>query len=307
VTLTVIEAGVQSTVQAGARNGYRHAGVPASGPADALSMALANRLVGQSPEAPSIEIAYGPASFRFGLDVQIAVTGAPASIRIAGAKAEAHHTLKVQAGEAVEIGASTAGARIYLSVNGQLESDTFLGSASTYLPAAFGGHQGRALRKGDQIGLHPLPDVPVAATPEALRLPISRSFALRAVAGPDGPERDHLSDSPFHATARLSRMGIELEGALPPFEAGASRPSAAVFPGALQVTPQGRGFLLLADGQTTGGYPHLLQVIRADRHLMGQIRPLDQVRFLMRSQNAAETALRQKQALLQAWMPEFRL
>jgi allophanate hydrolase subunit 2 len=102
-------------------------------------------------------------------------------------------------------------------------------------------------------------------------------------------------------------MGIELEGSFPGFDGGASRPSSAVFPGALQVTPQGRGFLLLADGQTTGGYPHLLQVIRADRHLMGQIRPMDQIRFLIRTQEMAETALRQKQALLQAWMPEFRL
>jgi biotin-dependent carboxylase-like uncharacterized protein len=307
VTLTVIDPGVQATVQAGARTGFRHAGVPFSGPADAVSMALANRLVGQSPEAPSIEIAYGPAAFRFEVDVQIAVAGAPALVRIAGTEAAQHRTLKVRAGELVEIGAATAGARIYLSVNGRLECETFLGSSSTYLPAALGGHRGRALRKGDQLELSPLPDVSPLETSESLRLPVSRSFALRAVAGPDWVAGSAVSESPFHATARLSRMGIELEGSFPGFDGGASRPSSAVFPGALQVTPQGRGFLLLADGQTTGGYPHLLQVIRADRHLMGQIRPKDQIRFLMRSQELAETALRQKQALLQAWMPEFRL
>jgi len=307
VTLTVIDPGVQATVQAAARAGFRHAGVPASGPADAVSMALANRLVGQPPEAPSIEIAYGPAAFRFEADAQIAIAGALAPVRVSGTQARQHQTLNVRAGEIVEIGAATSGARIYLSVNGGLACDTFLGSSSTYLPAGFGGHHGRALRRGDALGLIPFPDVPPLATPESLRLPVSRSFALRAVPGPDWPERGVLPDTPFQATARLSRMGIELEGGFPVFDGGASRPSAAVFPGALQVTPQGRGFLLLADGQTTGGYPHLLQVIRADRHLMGQIRPMDQIRFLLRSQEAAETALRQKQALLQAWMPEFRL
>lgn len=307
MTLTVIEPGLQATVQAGARAGFRHAGVPASGPADAVSMALANRLVGQAPDAPSIEITYGPATFRFEVDVQIAVAGAPAPLRIAGTEAAPHRTLKVRAGDLVEIDAAASGARIYLSVNGGLTCEAFLGSSSTYMPAAFGGLQGRALRKGDQLELSLFPDVPHIETPESLRLPVSRSFALRAVAGPDWVAGSALTEGPFHATARLSRMGIELEGSFPGFDGGASRPSSAVFPGALQITPQGRGFLLLADGQTTGGYPHLLQVIRADRHLMGQIRPMDQIRFLMRTQDAAETALRQKQALLQAWMPEFRL
>ncbi len=307
MTLSVIDPGLQSSVQAGARTGFRHAGVPAGGPADAVSMALANRLVGQPPEAASIEIAYGPAAFRFGSDVQIAVAGALALVRVAGQEAAQHRTLKARAGDLVEIGPARAGARIYLSVNAGLACEVFLGSASTYMPAGFGGHRGRALRKGDLLDLTPFPDVAPAETPETLRLPVSRSFALRAVTGPDWPEAATVSENPFHATARLSRMGIELEGHFPEFEGGASRPSSGVFPGALQVTPQGRGFLLLADGQTTGGYPHLLQVIRADRHLIGQIRPMDRIRFLMRTQGAAETALQYKQALLQAWVPELRL
>ncbi|HAY05771.1 MAG TPA: hypothetical protein DCY26_03860, partial [Hyphomonas sp.] len=80
-----------------------------------------------------------------------------------------------------------------------------------------------------------------------------------------------------------------------------------VLPGALQVTPSGRGFLLLADGQTTGGYPHILQVIRADRHLLGQLRPKDRIQFLLRSQTESEAALLAKQKLLETWLPGFRL
>jgi allophanate hydrolase subunit 2 len=102
-------------------------------------------------------------------------------------------------------------------------------------------------------------------------------------------------------------MGVEIDGPFSALGAAGLRPSSAVFPGALQVTPQGRGFLLLPDGQTTGGYPHVLQVIRADRHLLGQLRPGDSIRFLLRTQAQAEEALRAKQALLKAWLADFCL
>jgi allophanate hydrolase subunit 2 len=102
-------------------------------------------------------------------------------------------------------------------------------------------------------------------------------------------------------------MGAEIDGPFPSISEAGLKPSSAVLPGALQVTPQGRGYLLLPDGQTTGGYPHLLQVIRADRHLLGQLRPGDSLRFLLRLQAEAEAALAAKQALIAAWVPDLRL
>ena len=137
---------------------------------------------------------------------------------------------------------------------------------------------------------------------------MTASYALRVVAGPDWTGGDAiLAGSVYRVTPRLSRMGIEIDGAFPAVSDAALKPSSAVFPGALQVTPQGRGFLLLPDGQTTGGYPHVLQVIRADRHLLGQLRPGDSLRFVMRTQGQAEAALHAKQALLESWVPDFRL
>ncbi len=308
MSLTVLDPGVQCTVQAVPRHGLRHAGVPMSGPADAVSMALANRLVGREASAPCLEITYGPASFRFGATAQISVAGGAASVRVGGIQRAAHVTLDVQAGDEVEIGAVTAGARVYLAMSGSLQAETFLGSASTYLPAGFGGFEGRALRKGDRLEIADAPIAPFAETPGALRLPLGGSFALRVVAGPDLPEPDGFpwADT-FSVTPRLSRMGAEIEGRFPVRSNNGLAPSSAVFPGALQVTPEGRGFLLLADGQTTGGYPHLLQVIRADRHLLGQLRPGSRLRFLHRTQDRAEADLRAKQAVLEAWMPDFRL
>ncbi len=308
MSILVVNPGVQCTVQAAPRRGFRHAGVPFSGAADPVSMALANRLVAQPVEEPCLEISYGPAAFAFEAPLQIALTGAPALVQLNGVPCEVHTVIDVSPGDKLELGAAIAGARIYLAVAGRLQADTFLRSASTYLPAGFGGHGGRALVKGDRIAVEDIAVVPAASTPETLRLPITASYALRAVAGPDlEAEPAALQSSVYRVSNRLSRMGAEIEGDFPPLGNAGLKPSSAVFPGALQVTPQGRGFLLLPDGQTTGGYPHLLQVIRADRHLLGQLRPGDSVRFLLRTQAQAEDALKSKQALLASWMPDFRL
>ncbi len=308
MSLRVPDPGIQCTVQASARDGLRHAGVPTCGPADPVSMALANRLVGKPAAASCLEIAFGPASFQFESQTQIALTGARATARVGGVEQRFHTTISLKAGDTLEIGPASAGARIYLAVSGELPADPFLGSASTYLPAGFGGHEGRALRKGDRLQTASVNGLPQLETPQALRLPVSASYALRAVEGPDWiPGAHRLTNAMYHVTQRLSRMGAEIDGDFPSFPDAGLKPSAAVFPGALQVTPQGRGFLLLPDGQTTGGYPHLLQVIRADRHLMGQLRPGDSLRFLMCTQAQAEAALRAKQVLLETWMPDFRL
>lgn len=307
MTLRVLVPGAQTTIQAAPRTGLRHTGVPASGPADAVSMALANRLVAQGPCVPCLEITYGAASFRFETAMQIGIAGAAARIKVGGQDRPPHQTLDVRVGEDVEIGPVRTGVRVYLAVSGRLDVEVMLGSGSTYMPAGFGGYGGRALRKDDVLSVLPSGCVPEVVTPSALRLAPSASYALRAVAGPDlagAPGIDWAGT--FVISSRLSRMGAEIEGAFPA-QAGGLTPSSAVFPGALQVTPKGHGFLLLADGQTTGGYPHLLQVIRADRHLLGQLRPGDRVQFLQISQTRAEEALRAKQALLQSWMPEFRL
>ncbi len=197
---------------------------------------------------------------------------------------------------------------MYLAIAGNLQAEDFLGSGSTYLPARFGGHEGRALQKGDVLQIGAASPVPPLTTPEPLKLPPTAAYALRVVAGPDLPDNaDTFANAVFRVTPRCSRMGVEIGGPFPALGAASLRPSSAVFPGALQVTPQGRGFLLLPDGQATGGYPHVLQVIRADRHLLGQLRPGDSVRFLQRTQAQAEEALHAKQALLQAWLPDFRL
>ena len=308
MSVTIVQPGPQATLQAAARRGYRHMGVPNSGPADPLSMALANRCVGNPCDATSIEFTYGPVAVRFEADMSFAFAGANAVATLNGEPVAPHAAQFAAAGSTLELAPFSTGLRVYLSIAGGFAADMMLGSQSTYLPAGLGGHGGRALKAGDQLAQRtsPAPSDNLCATPDNMKPALGSSFALRAVIGPDaGQEAGALFDEPFKLTNRADRMGVEIVGAIPqPAQSGA-KPSAAIFPGALQVPEAGKGFLLLPDAQTTGGYPHLLQVIRADRHLLGQLRPGSRITFLRRSVDEAAQITRAKQAHIRTWLPDF--
>lgn len=310
MSLQVLAAGPQTTVQGAPRIGLRHHGVPLGGPADPLSMALANRLVGRPPWASALEIALGPARLRFSAATRFALTGAQAKLRLDGRAVPWHRTLPASAGSVLEIGPCLAGARVYLALAATLAADVFMDSTSTYLPAGVGGHQGRALRAGDVLAWTGEDrTLPLLETPRQLRPPLARRWTLRVVPGPDWPAGATLAElAGLRVGARMDRMGLALAGGgLPEVAQAAARSSEALFPGAIQRTPDGKGFLLLADGQTTGGYPHLLQVVRADRHLAGQLRQGDDLRLLAVDQATAQAALAHKHALMAHWLPGLRL
>ena len=136
---------------------------------------------------------------------------------------------------------------------------------------------------------------------------------LRATPGPEVEllvERDRADffKRAFTVSNRASRMGVALEDQTLQLASDGRLPSAAVFPGTVQCTPSGQSFLLLADAQTTGGYPRIAQVIRADRHLLGQLRPGDRLQFEQVSPTQAAQVLEQKTNLFRGWLGnEFNL
>lgn len=308
MVLTVLKPGPLATLQGSARAGLRHQGIPASGPADPLSMALANRLCLNAPDTTAIEITFGGASFEFRQDTAFAFAGAATAATLSGVPVLAHETLEAERGDVLTFPHPAAGVRTYLAIPGGFRADTLFGSTSTFLPAEFGGYSGRALRAGDELeraGAASKP--PPLATPAPLRPHIARAHSLRAVPGPDfAALAPAVWNETFQTTRRMDRTGIELAGNWPKPEDGALRPSAALFTGAVQLTPSGNAFVLLPDAQTTGGYPHVLQVIRADRHLLGQIAPGDRLSFLSRSVDGAYQDLRAKTGYLDSWLPGFR-
>jgi len=309
--LIVLNGGLQTTLQAGARTGFRHMGVPASGPADGLSHALANRLVGNALETTTLEITLAGASFKFTANCRIALSGGEADIFINTLAQPQYKTLRVKSGDTLEISPLKRGARIYLAIEDGLDGDHWLGSTSTYLPAALGGYHGRALKTDDTIKISPRKknseDAPCLETPQNLRPHMGASWMLRAT---PGPEANALSDQSqtdfyqhvFHVSHRASRMGVELDSQSLHLTTDGRLPSAAVFPGTVQCPPSGHPFLLMADAQTTGGYPRIAHVIRADRHMLGQLRPGDQIQFRRTTPQEAASVLKAKTDLLRVWL-----
>jgi biotin-dependent carboxylase-like uncharacterized protein len=306
--LHIVQPGLQSTLQGAPRVGFRHIGVPYAGPADPVSMALANRLVGNAPFETAIEITFGGFSVEVEIACSVAVTGAHTEIRRAGENLPAHQTLHMSAGDRLEIAPAKQGMRIYLAVRGGFAGEALFGSTSTYLPAGFGGLEGRALKAGDTVTFAGKAlSEQTFQTPAELRPVFTNSFALRAsdsaetyLLAPDAHEA--LFNTVFTAGQQGTRMGVSLEGVALSLNSDGLMKSAAVYPGTIQCPPSGVPVALLCDAQTTGGYPRIAHIARCDRHLLGQIRPGDRVRLLHRSHEAAVEDLAAKNKVLKRWL-----
>ncbi|AMO71357.1 biotin-dependent carboxyltransferase family protein [Sphingorhabdus sp. M41] len=314
MSITVLNAGLQSSLQGAPFTGHRHLGMPAAGAADCLSLALANFLVGKSYGEIAIEITLTGALFRMNEPGSIAVVGAAEHVRINGQDRPRHQTLKVMTGDQIDIGPSRPGCRTYLATAAKIHADHLLGGQSTCLAAALGGFHGRALRNDDVIAF--TPDSPVTelqrTTPEDLRPHFSDNHVLRITPGPEADTRnenvlDDLCLAPYAVGARASRMGLALEGGALSACDSSNMPSAAVFPGTIQLPPSGQPYLLGPDAQTTGGYPRIAQIIRADRHLIGQLGSGSRIQFVQTTTERATEIYREKLSLLSSWLGQIKL
>ena len=312
MSFLVKKPGMQTTLQGVPFRGYRHIGMPAAGAADCLSLALANRLVNNAPECTALEITMSGATFESDTATSIACTGAICTLKINGEPHPQHQAITVAAGSRIEIDPPRQGCRAYLSVAGGFELKTVLGSRSTYLAAGIGGHHGRALRAGDELNIA-RPSVAGfmdQATPPGFVPSISNGAVLRVTIGQEygylKPEaKTALFKTQWTVDQRMNRTGLMLDGKSLKRNENENMPSAAVFPGTVQLPPDGQPFLLGPDAQTTGGYPRIAQVIRADRHLVGQLRPGSKVQLVRITPEKAATIYREKLSLLKPWLGDF--
>lgn len=306
--LYIINPGPQSTLQGAPRVKHRHYGIPYAGPADPLSMAFANKLVGNAPDATAIEITSGNFQIEFNSPCTIAITGAECHLDMSGQQARLHTTLHVHAGTYLAISPLMIGMRIYLAIAGGFKSQTTFESTSTYIPARLGGLSGRALRKGDTLeSAGKLSFNKSISTPAEFLQKPSNSYTLRACTSAEthllpAHAKRKLFSAPFHAGRQITRMGIPLEGNKIETEQNGLMESAPVYPGTIQCPPSGVPIVLLCDAQTTGGYPRAAQIARCDRHLLGQVRPGDKITLLKRTPDAAIRDYKEKMTLLQTWL-----
>jgi antagonist of KipI len=302
--ILVQAAGLFTTVQDLGREGFGPLGVSASGAADAISLRIGNRLAGNAEGAAALEMTLVGGTFVFERDATIAVTGADFGTLLDQMTVPIWSSAQVKAGQTLAVGASRSGARSYLCVAGGIAVEAFLGSASTHVLSGLGGFEGRALRKGDRLEIGAASSLPCKRilSPRALERLRPRKI-LRVTEGPQSDwfgasAREMLCGSTFRVSEQSNRMGIRLEGPRVPIDARREMITEGVSLGAIQVTPSGQPIILFVEQQTTGGYPKIANVISADLHSLGQLRPRDEVRFERIEMIEALALLREQEELL---------
>ena len=296
--------GLLTTVQDLGREGFGPIGVSPSGAADPISLRLGNRLVANAESAAGLEMTLLGGTFLFLEGAILALTGSDFGATLDGASIDLWKSVHVRPGGTLRLGATRSGARSYLCIQGGIVVTPFLGSGSTQILTGLGGFEGRSLRKGDvlHIGSATRSFRKKTISPQVLKY-LSPHKVLRVT---PGPQMDWFSESSrraFYAgTYRVSeqsnRMGLRLKGTRVSQSAGGGMITEGISLGAVQVPPGGLPIILFVDQPTTGGYPKIANVISADLHRVGQLRPGDEIQFEEVTLEIARSLLIEQEKLL---------
>jgi antagonist of KipI len=312
MSLRIIRPGLLTTVQDRGRFGLQHLGVVPCGAMDPVALELANGLVGNRAGEALLEITVLGPEIAFESDVLVALCGAEMEAKVGGAKKDArldgarlplNRPVLLEKGAVLNTGRATLGSRAYLAVAGGIALPPVLASRSTCLPAKFGGLQGRALRAGDRLPLlenvsalslnryrnlnsrkdmHGLRTVGWSAP--ALTLPAREPIVIHAMEGRhhahfDAAARRAFFDATWRVTPDSNRMGFRLAGPVLAREDAVEILSEPTCLGTVQVPANGLPIALMADHQTTGGYPKIAEIAAADVPRLAQLAPGGRVQF----------------------------
>ncbi len=317
MSMRVVRAGLLSSLQDLGRYGLQHLGIVPGGAMDPVAHGIANALVGNAAHLATLECTVLGPDLIIGYDALIALYGAAFEAKAGGQPLPLGRPVFVKAGTTLKTGAAGRGARAYLAVAGGIEVPEILGSRSTYLPAGFGGLAGRAVKVGDRLpAIADLAQVSAARfarltrrastidrgsfstvrwyAPE-LTLPYGGGLSVRAMEGRHFQQFDPASREAFFSQVwRVSpdsnRMGYRLAGPRLTRSKPVEILSEPTCLGTVQVPNDGTPIALMADHQTTGGYPKIAEIAGADIPGLAQLAPGGSVRFLRCSVEEAETA-----------------
>jgi antagonist of KipI len=303
-TIQIKTPGLLTTVQDLGREGFGPIGVSPSGAADPISLRLGNRLVANAESAAGLEMTLLGGTFLFPEGASLALTGSDFGATLDDAAVDLGTSVNVRPGGTLRLGATCSGARCYLCVQGGIVVTPFLGSASTHILTGLGGFEGRSLRKGDVLHIGPATGSFCKRTiaPQVSDC-LSPRKVLRVTPGPQMDWFSESSRSAFYAgTYRVSeqsnRMGLRLEGTRVSQSADKEMITEGISLGAVQVPPGGFPIILFVDQPTTGGYPKIANVISADLHRVGQLRPGDEIQFEQVTLEIARSLLIEREKLL---------
>jgi len=304
MSIRIIKQGVLDTLQDSGRYGYQHLGINPCGAMDTFAATVANILAGNEKNEAVIELHFPPSSFLFEQKCMIALSGADFCPVLNNKPIPLNTTVIAGENSVLEFKQFRHGERCYLAVHGGFFVEQWLNSYSTHLKASAGGYEGRRLMKGDVLHLQdPLFNFKLYYT-DCFILPVSldvsafydHSPTVRCV---EGNEYDWLNDDSkkiftscsFHISVRSDRMGYCLEGKPLNTTINKQLISSAVTKGSIQLLPAAQLIILMADHQTTGGYPKIANVISADIPKLAQMRPNRIVQFELITLSEAENLL----------------
>ena len=289
VEFSISFAGPLVTFQDIGRPGNMRYGVSASGPMDIVSFEAANAVLGNDTKQTAIEISLG------GLILQchegsitLAITGGDFLIEYQGQKISSWTVLTIQKGERLSVRAGKSGSWAYLAFSGKLNVKDWLNSSSTHSTSGFGGG---VLKTGQKFTLEDASNQANRIGP-ILKPNFNTNDLIHAVLGPQDQyfmktAIKIFSDSIFKVSDNYDRMGMQLTGPKLELKSALSIPSEPVVKGSIQVSGDGIPTILLADHQTTGGYPKIATVISSDINRLVQLRSNQNVEFILINSNEA--------------------
>lgn len=278
MSIVIEKAGLLDTVQDFGRFGYGFLGVNNNGPMDLYAFGMANALLGNELNTPVLEMHFPAPVIRFQQPALIAITGANFSAILNGETLLNNRVYQVAAGAVLRFGYKKQGERSYLAVRHGWRVPQVMGSAATNLKSGFGGWQGRALQTGDSLPF--ISHLPEGCNSKMMSWFVPDYLHIKATQLPvlKGPEWEWLQDdaryqlqrSSYEVSRKADRMAIHWLGNVLQLKETRSMLSSPVAMGTTQLLPSGQLLTLMADHQTVGGYPRVLQLCKAALPILAQ-------------------------------------
>lgn len=318
MSLEIVKAGLHDSIQDEGRFGYQHLGINPSGAMDRLAMNIANALVGNKLNEAVMELCFPAAQFVFQEAAFISLSGADFAANLNDARVPLHQLVQVPAGATLKFTKKLNGNFCYLAVKGGFEMEDWLGSKSTNTKVKAGGWQGRTLQKGDRLSFKQESAKHTEARVYPWRADISDFYSataiIRCIQGNEynwleKESQAHLTQTAYALTRQSDRMGYRLSGRELQQLNKQQLLSTAVTFATVQLLPNGQLIILCADHQTTGGYPRVAQVIRADQPVLVQKDIGEKIHFAFVTIEEAEQALLMQDSSLRklVWSCKMRL
>ncbi|MBA2533805.1 MAG: biotin-dependent carboxyltransferase [Rubrobacter sp.] len=297
MAIEIGQPGLLSTVQDAGRFGEYALGMPPSGAMDLFSYQVGNYLVGNEEDAAGLELTYFGPELTFTEDAVIALTGAEMPPKINGKEVATWEAFAVSSGDVLTFDYLRSGARAYLAVAGGIDVPLFMHSRSTYTLIGLGGHEGRALREGDELKTGDAGDrsdrvgkrvddehIPAYSSETELRVIIGlASYRLTE------ESMEEFLNTTWTVTPDADRVGYRYKGGElgfvereQPAGAGADQANVVDFGypiGSIQVPGGVEPIVLMNDAVTGGGYATIGTVISADRDKLAQTKTNDKTSF----------------------------